>query len=165
MHTVKKKEQYDCETIISTYSTLYNHPSILGANTNVDKATGHIILKAPKGPKGAPFSVHSTVIGRGPTVIGARGGGDDDAELGSGDEDEESIADYEFVQLSERPRDESKEEKSMRRQLVKQVQRERRAEKKNTKAAYKQAHILAGERGPQNKQQKAQMSLSVVRAK
>ncbi|XP_071387728.1 protein LTV1 homolog isoform X2 [Centroberyx affinis] len=111
-------EKWDCETIISTYSNLYNRPKI--------------IQDPPKKPirvsskTGIPLDV---LPGRGPTARQA--------------ERMERINDSDLPRVSTQPRskEESKEERRARKQAVKEERKERRTEKKANKTAFKEEKV------------------------
>eukprot|EP00510_Aplanochytrium_minuta_P005102 CAMPEP_0184018580 /NCGR_PEP_ID=MMETSP0954-20121128/8228_1 /TAXON_ID=627963 /ORGANISM="Aplanochytrium sp, Strain PBS07" /LENGTH=519 /DNA_ID=CAMNT_0026300057 /DNA_START=14 /DNA_END=1573 /DNA_ORIENTATION=- len=118
----KPKPKFDCETIVSTYSTLDNHPSrITGASTLSKKQQAKLekqklraerrreemqamenLDEEPEGSAGEPFE---------PVVI--------DTSIG-------------------RPKQESKEEKKMRKKMLKEQRRIRRMEKKATTTVFKE---------------------------
>lgn len=111
MVTTKPKPKWDCETICSTYSNLYNRPKIVedGFSTRSGK------------PK--------------PNTKGNR-----KVMFGSALKELESEYQGERNELKTRPqarkKDETLEEKKARKQLVKLAKRERRIEKKETQTAF-----------------------------
>ncbi|KAL1005967.1 hypothetical protein UPYG_G00066260 [Umbra pygmaea] len=109
-------EKWDCETIISTYSNLYNHPKV---------------IKDP--PKVKPIRV-SNKTGIPLDVLPERGMTAKQAER------IERINDSDLPRVSTqpRPREESKEERRARKQAIKEERKERRTEKKANKLAFKQ---------------------------
>uniref|UniRef100_A0A6J0V5R8 Protein LTV1 homolog n=1 Tax=Pogona vitticeps TaxID=103695 RepID=A0A6J0V5R8_9SAUR len=110
------KEKWDCESILSTYSNLYNHPKV---------------IEVPQKPKpikvskktGIPLDV---LPQRGPTAKQA--------------ERMQMINDCDLPRISTQPRckDESKEDRKTRKQAIKEERKERRIEKKANKLAFKQ---------------------------
>ncbi|XP_067033172.1 protein LTV1 homolog [Acropora muricata] len=113
----KTKEKWDCESILSTYSNLYNHPTL---------------IKDPPKPKqiklskfGIPLGVFSNV---GPSKKD-----EDDLEAESEQMD--------TVQNAARHKNETKEERKMRKQEVKIDRKVRRMEKKANKVAFKSEKI------------------------
>lgn len=145
---VKEKPKWDCETILSTYSNLYNHPKLIKEppkKTNkikIDKRTGipkDVIdsnkltakalnrldqentmyqLKGPKSVAGK-FSTSNTLI-----LF------DENRNLG------QSVI-SQLSALSIRNKHETLEEKRDRKQALKEYRRERRLEKKQNSEAFK----------------------------
>ncbi|KAJ8264594.1 hypothetical protein GJAV_G00151090 [Gymnothorax javanicus] len=109
-------EKWDCETIISTYSNLYNHPKL---------------IKDPPKPK--PIKV-SSKTGIPKDVLPSRGLTAKQAER------MERINDSDLPRVSTQPRPnvESKEDRKLRKQAIKEERKERRSEKKANKMAFKQ---------------------------
>lgn len=143
---IRAKEKMDCETVLSTYSTLYNHPNIIAAARRKMNPETALALEMKRRRDAA--------LKR--------------DEVQDSDEDEPAGAETRVQQLAElgidvtvRPKDESAEEKKLRRKLVKDMQRERREEKKNLKNAYKDATLTHQVIGPVAKQSRTQMSLTV----
>ncbi|KAM6324128.1 protein LTV1 homolog [Aegotheles albertisi] len=109
------KEKWDCESILSTYSNLYNHPTL---------------IKEPSKPKQIKVS-HKTGIPlhilpqKGPTAKQI--------------ERMQMINDSDLPRASTQPRskDESKEDRKARKQAIKEERKERRMEKKANKLAFK----------------------------
>merc|ERR1719410_2863437 len=115
-----KEDKWDCESILSTYSTLYNHPKLISEKNN------KIQLSSKTGiPKG--------VLGRGLTAGALR-------QLDQGAEDMEDdviSVKSKISELSIRPKHETPEEKKDRKTNLKQARRERREEKKANSEAFK----------------------------
>ncbi|KAG5278430.1 hypothetical protein AALO_G00098910 [Alosa alosa] len=113
-------EKWDCETIISTYSNLYNRPKII---EDTPKAKG-IRVSAKTG---VPLDV---LPKRGPTARQV--------------ERMERINDSDLPRAAtqQRPRQESTEERKARKQAIKEERKERRTEKKANKLAFKQEKVL-----------------------
>ncbi|KAM9317109.1 protein LTV1 homolog [Gastrophryne carolinensis] len=108
-------EKWDCESIISTYSNLYNHPQL---------------IKDP--PKKKPIKVSSrTGIPLG--VLPERGPTAKQVER------MERINDGDLPRVStqQRPKQETSEERKARKQAIKEERKERRVEKKANKLAFK----------------------------
>uniref|UniRef100_H3A970 Protein LTV1 homolog n=1 Tax=Latimeria chalumnae TaxID=7897 RepID=H3A970_LATCH len=112
---VKPKIEWDCESILSTYSNLHNHPTLI-----LDP------------PKRKPIKIsHKTGIPldalpqKGPTTKQV--------------EQMQMINDSDLPRVSTqpRPKDETKEEKKSRKQMIKEEKKERRMEKKANKMAFK----------------------------
>eukprot|EP00656_Telonema_subtile_P005700 TRINITY_DN12602_c0_g1_i1.p1 TRINITY_DN12602_c0_g1~~TRINITY_DN12602_c0_g1_i1.p1 ORF type:complete len:485 (+),score=184.58 TRINITY_DN12602_c0_g1_i1:226-1680(+) len=113
----KQEEEWDCETIVSTYSNLYNHPKALDQpRIRISSKTGLALGFLPdKYNKKQPEPVE-----------------EEDEE-----EDEE-----ERVNLGVKRRGESKEEKKLRKAALKDEKRTRRAEKKDLKNEFKKESEL-----------------------
>ena len=109
-----KEDRFDCESIISTYSTLYNHPAVIKETSEkreilLSKKTGlplGVLTDKPKSKKEMDRIDHKI------TRI--------------------------LPEVPDRKPDETKEEKKARKQLVKEHRRERRVEKKINKLAFKE---------------------------
>ncbi|XP_029385157.1 LOW QUALITY PROTEIN: protein LTV1 homolog [Echeneis naucrates] len=110
------EEKWDCETIISTYSNIYNRPKV---------------IEDP--PKLKPIRV-SSKTGFPLDVLPARGLTAKQAERMT------MINDSDLLRASTQPRskDESTEERKARKQAVKDERKERRVEKKANKVAFKE---------------------------
>ncbi|NXX76560.1 LTV1 protein, partial [Urocolius indicus] len=109
------KEKWDCESILSTYSNLYNHPTL---------------IKEPSKPKPIKISQKTGIPlhilpQKGPTA--------------------KQVERMQLINASDLPRastqprskDESKEDRKARKQAVKEERKERRMEKKANKLAFK----------------------------
>ena len=112
-----KKPEFDCESILSTYSNIYNHPKIIQSEKNVkvklDVKTG--LPKTPKDERAEQFA---------------------DAPPPEIDFDR-----LKWIPPNVRRRDETKEETRERQKIQKEEQRLRRIEKKNNKIAFKMEEI------------------------
>ncbi|XP_071359950.1 protein LTV1 homolog [Trachinotus anak] len=113
------EEKWDCETIISTYSNIYNRPKV---------------IEDPPKPK--PIRV-STKTGIPLDVLPARGLTAKQAERMT------MINDSDLPRVSTQPRnkEESKEERKARKQAIKEERKERRVEKKANKMAFKEEKV------------------------
>uniref|UniRef100_A0AAQ5XRE4 Protein LTV1 homolog n=1 Tax=Amphiprion ocellaris TaxID=80972 RepID=A0AAQ5XRE4_AMPOC len=113
------EEKWDCETIISTYSNIYNRPKV---------------IQEPPKPK--PIRV-SSKTGIPLDVLPARG------LTAKQEERMTRINDSDLPRVSTQPRnkEESKEERKARKQAVKEERKERRAEKKANKMAFKEEKV------------------------
>jgi len=107
----EKEDRWDCETVLTTYSNLENHPRIIRARTS--KPVPKIKLDSRTGLP----SVASDVI--------------NGEKLG----EEEQVGRVVKPTIS-RPRDESKEDKKARKQAVKAERQARRVDKKATKEEF-----------------------------
>ena len=118
-----KGKHWDCESILSTYSTLYNHPKLISEPKN-----NKIQLSSKTGiPKG--------VLGRGLTA-GALKQLDQLSDDGQEDDEVMSIK-SKISELSVRPKHETSEEKKGRKSQLKHARKERREEKKANSEAFK----------------------------
>uniref|UniRef100_H3CLD4 Protein LTV1 homolog n=1 Tax=Tetraodon nigroviridis TaxID=99883 RepID=H3CLD4_TETNG len=113
------EEKWDCETIISTYSNMYNRPKV---------------IEEPKKPK--PIRV-SARTGIPLDVLPTRGLSAKQAERISRIND----SDLPRVSTQARDRQESREERKARKQAIKEERKERRTEKKANKVAFKEEKI------------------------
>ncbi|NXC44453.1 LTV1 protein, partial [Penelope pileata] len=109
------KEKWDCESILSTYSNLYNHPKL---------------IKEPSKPK--PIKI-SQKTGIPLHVLPQKG------LTAKQMERMQMINDSDLPRASTQPRskNESKEDRKARKQAIKEEQKERRMEKKANKLAFK----------------------------
>ncbi|OBZ86766.1 Protein LTV1 [Choanephora cucurbitarum] len=113
----KQRETWDVQTVISTYSNLENHPSLISdrgpsRRIRIDPKTGMpVLVEVPRKPKE-----------------------EKEEEVESEEESEEEEVENKGVARSKK---ESKEEKKARKQAVKEAKKNRREEKKTTKAAFK----------------------------
>uniref|UniRef100_A0A182RLP6 Protein LTV1 homolog n=1 Tax=Anopheles funestus TaxID=62324 RepID=A0A182RLP6_ANOFN len=126
-----EEKKWDCESILSTYSNIYNHPKLIQEPRKARK-----ILINPK--TGLPEN-----------VLGAEGGKltmKSIAKLEQGESDKpagpKSLCDGSVIStlsvLSIRPKDETCEEKRERKKLLKEYRAERRIERKANTMAFKQ---------------------------
>lgn len=158
-----QKERFDAETILSTYSTLYNHPNVIAAarkKINPNKAVA-IERKRQQEERAAKMAMqHKT-----PEDIAAQQQQQRDHEAMEDEveEDDGAIgrANELGIDLSVRPKDESAEEKKLRRQLVKQMQREKRMQKKDLKTVYHDAALSSAANALVSKQARVQASLTI----
>eukprot|EP00794_Sanderia_malayensis_P011325 gene11325-12511_t len=114
----KEKEEWDCESIVSTYSNLYNHPTTIPIPKKVKP------IKLTK-----KIAIPVDVIKRNEKTEGS----DDNWVV----ESEKRAGVPVF-----RPKNEDKEDKKMRKKAVKEAKKERRAEKKANKIAFKSEHKI-----------------------
>jgi len=134
------KDRFDCQSILSTYSTLYNHPRLIKEQSSRKKKKIDPIQIS--GKTGMP----KDVLGRGPGLTeGAlkrldRQNNQDDSDGGDSDGDgkfETQTLASRMSALSFRNRHETAEERRARKAGMKEVKRERRMEKKANRAAFK----------------------------
>ena len=117
----KEGEKWDCESVLSTYSTLYNHPKLIS-----EPKLSKIQLSSKTGiPLG--------VLGRGLTAQALKQLGAEDSDP----EDDLMSLKSKISELSVRPQHETLEEKKARKANLKQFRRERRSEKKSNTQAFK----------------------------
>ncbi|XP_026333740.1 protein LTV1 homolog [Hyposmocoma kahamanoa] len=128
---VEPKEKWDCETILSTYSNLYNHPKVI----EEPKRSKRIQLNAqgiPKDILGRDNKLTVKSLAKFNAQNESLDDSDDEAKTHA-----ESILSSLSV-LSIRPKDETPEEKKERKRLLREYRRERRLEKKANKEAFKE---------------------------
>jgi len=120
MEVREKKEKWDCESVLSNYSTLYNHPKLISEPSKIR-------LSAKSGiPPG--------VLGRGLTAGALK---QLDSQAGRQVEDDLVSMKSRLSELSVRPRHETPEEKRGRKADLKVLRRERREERKANTNAFK----------------------------
>lgn len=107
------KPDFDCESIVSTYSNLYNHPKLIGNEPNSKKQ--NIKINKLGLPEGVLNKKKQNT----------------EAEADS----EEMIQDINLN--NNRSKDETSEEKRLRKKAVKELKRDRRGEKKANQLAFK----------------------------
>jgi len=117
----EKADKWDCESVLSTYSTLYNHPKLIS-----ERKPDQIKLSTKTG-------IPKNVLGRGLTAGALK---QLDMETGMLDDDVASVR-SKISEFSIRPKHETLEEKKARKQGLKQVRKERREEKKANTQAFK----------------------------
>ncbi|KAG6453865.1 protein LTV1 homolog [Manduca sexta] len=130
---VDPREKWDCETILSTYSNLYNHPKIIDEPKKSKKIQINPKTGMPKDTLGNDNKLTIKSLAKFNAIN----------EAGDQDSDEDGRTHAESVLstlsvLSLRPKDESAEEKKERKRLLKEYRRERRVEKKANKEAFKE---------------------------
>jgi len=123
METLVKEEvdkKWDCETILSTYSNLYNHPKLIEeegiSKVKVSEKTGIPLSDHPKLTKQQLRAFDET---NNPNI---------------------SVSQVESHKSSHpsRKKNETKEEKKLRKQCIKELKKDRRLEKKATKLAFQE---------------------------
>ncbi|GAA5880368.1 hypothetical protein JCM3774_006738 [Rhodotorula dairenensis] len=116
------RDRWDCETVLSTYSNLSNHPRMLR-------------LRDVRGPKQAKISIDPKTgfpLVDGKSVLEPR----KDDTIMEDDEEAEEEEEYIIREVIKRPRAETAEEKKARKAAVKAERAVRREEKKGTKEAF-----------------------------
>ncbi|KAL4705462.1 hypothetical protein ACJJTC_007034 [Scirpophaga incertulas] len=130
---VEPKEKWDCETILSTYSNLYNHPKIIEEPKKPKKIEISSKTGMPKGALGKDNKLTANALAKLNALYNTTDSdGNEDAETNV-----ESVMSTLSV-LSIRPKDEAPEEKKERKRLLKEYRKERRIEKKANKEAFKE---------------------------
>ncbi|KAF5374963.1 hypothetical protein D9758_000501 [Tetrapyrgos nigripes] len=136
-----KRDRWDCETILTTYSNLENHPRLIRARDS--KPVSKIRLD-PK--TGLPSIAEDPSKVKPLTKSGVSFKNESD------DSDYENDDSHRAPSTVTRSRDETPEEKKARKAAVKSQQAARRAEKKSTKEAFdkelKAAKVYASRKGP-----------------
>ncbi|KAI0081128.1 LTV-domain-containing protein [Panus rudis PR-1116 ss-1] len=113
-----KKDRWDCETILTTYSNLENHPRLIRARHE------RPVPKIRLDPKtGLPYVEDESPRRSQKSKANA-------------EEEEEDLESHPARVTVARPKNESKEEKKMRKQAVKAERQARRVEKKITKEQF-----------------------------
>ncbi|KAJ0171316.1 hypothetical protein K1T71_012866 [Dendrolimus kikuchii] len=130
---VEPKEKWDCETILSTYSNLYNHPKVIEEPKKPKKIQINVKTGLPKDVLGKDNKLTMKSLAKFNAMQeNVDGGSDDDGRTQA-----ESILSTLSV-LSIRAKDESPEEKKERKRLLKEYRKERRIEKKANKEVFKE---------------------------
>ncbi|XP_063369649.1 protein LTV1 homolog [Cydia amplana] len=128
---VPGEEKWDCETILSTYSNLYNHPKII----EEPRKPGKIRINPKTGIPADVLGSENRLTVKSLAKFNAL------QHTGDDDDDAETNADTVLSTLSVlslRPKDEAPEEKRERKRLLKEYRKERRVEKKANKEAFKE---------------------------
>ncbi|KPJ08097.1 Protein LTV1-like [Papilio machaon] len=130
---VEPKERWDCETILSTYSNLYNHPKLIEEPKKPKKIAINTKTGIPKDTLGKDNKLTLKTLAK----FNAQQEHGDQSSDDDGDTQAETVLSTLSV-LSIRPKDESPEEKKERKRLLKEYRKERRIEKKANKEAFKE---------------------------
>ncbi|GAA6014426.1 hypothetical protein JCM11491_007049 [Sporobolomyces phaffii] len=120
----RRHDRWDCETVLSTYSNLSNHPRLLRIRDNKLKSSKPAQIKLD--PKTGFPLVNGELVNGKDTIM----------EEDEGAEDEEEMEEYIPKETIKRPRGETAEEKKARKALVKEERQSRRTEKKQTKESF-----------------------------
>lgn len=113
--------RWDCESILSTYSNIYNRPAIISEPSNKTR----IRINSRGFPRVEPITS--------PSPLSKSSSTDDDDSQSESDDNKEQIN---FT----RAKGESKEEKKARKNLAKELKKERRETKKANKVLFQQLH-------------------------
>ncbi|XP_023952700.2 protein LTV1 homolog [Bicyclus anynana] len=130
---VEPKEKWDCETILSTYSNLYNHPKVIEEPKKLQKIKINPKTGIPEDPQ-----KHNKLTLKSLAKFNAENKSDVNEVS---DDDGVTNADTVLSTLSVlsiRPKEETPEEKKERKRLLKEYRKERRVEKKANKEAFKE---------------------------
>ncbi|KNC79020.1 hypothetical protein, variant [Sphaeroforma arctica JP610] len=158
---IRENNAWDCETIVSTYSNIYNHPTLIkeshtrsrrrkGAEGDGEKEVlGESSVPVAEGEsveietgKGSGKGVGNVIVEVDVKVKGNKDVGDSPDEDAASDSGNESGEDEEPLNKGQkRDKTESKAEKKARKAAVKQERHARRANKKTTKGVYKQEEL------------------------
>ncbi|GAA5977686.1 hypothetical protein JCM11641_001378 [Rhodosporidiobolus odoratus] len=121
-------ERWDCETVLSTYSNLSNHPRMLRLRDSLGKKKSTVAQIKLDPKTGFPMVDGKSVLDARPHVAAP---GDDTIM-----EEDEDGEEYEIRETVKRPRDETNQDKKARKAAVKAERAERRQEKKSTKETF-----------------------------
>ncbi|KAL8279747.1 hypothetical protein RQP46_007842 [Phenoliferia psychrophenolica] len=121
----RPKEKWDCETVLSTYSNVSNHPRLLRIRDTTENKPAQIRIDEKTG-----FPVIEGVSDRKTKKALARAAEDRARELA--EQEEEAPRPDTIV----RPRGETPEERKARKDAIKEERASRRVEKKSTKEAF-----------------------------
>jgi protein LTV1 len=131
-----KEEGWDAETILSTYSTTENHPTMIKLARRPKNGQGAIQLDPRTGlPLGVMLPLEEERARAAAEGAATGEGSEDEGEEGE-DEGEEGEEGEPFNAGAARPKKECKDEKKARKAEAKEAQAARRAEKKATKKAF-----------------------------
>ncbi|SCV70669.1 BQ2448_3431 [Microbotryum intermedium] len=125
----RPKERWDCETVLSTYSNISNHPRLLRVKGGPTSRAPRIRLDEKTG-----FPVVESAVTSG-LKVHTMGEAD---EIIEDAEDDNIDGDSPRAETIKRPRDETAEDKRARKNAVKERRSARRAEKKSTKDEFSQ---------------------------
>lgn len=128
-------DRLDCESIISTYSNLYNHPKLIydpkepknSRRVKVDPRTGIPVDKPGLTAANLKKLNHGN-------LLSSDSRDEDEQTMMTGTKSVTSL----LSKMSVRTKDETPEEKKVRKSVVKELRRERRQEKKANRLAFKQ---------------------------
>lgn len=131
-----EEKKWDCQTILSTYSNLYNHPKLIVETSS--KKNKKIQINSSTGiPKGVISDEKQKLSNKALVKLQRQAAGDD--EMNPHGVPESVIST--LTALSFRPKDETPEEKRERKKLVKEHRLDRRMERKANTIAFKQEKV------------------------
>ena len=130
----EEREQWDCETIVSTYSTSSNHPTVLREAPTRRKKKKQPVLSSTAEGEGDTHK-HKVTLSR---KTGMPLGVFDSAKPNKAETSKQHVLQTQQPETSRRPKSETKEQKRTRKMAVKMEKMARRAEKKETKLAFKE---------------------------
>ncbi|KAJ2459932.1 Protein ltv1 [Coemansia sp. RSA 2424] len=120
----KERTPWDCQTILTTYSTLDNHPATIyekrAPQIKVNRRTGFPMVQAPTGDNEQRKGANS----------------DEDVDMDGADDDDDDDDVTKENKGKSRPKDESKEEKRARKKQIQEDKRSRREVKKETREVF-----------------------------
>ncbi|SCZ99427.1 BZ3500_MvSof-1268-A1-R1_Chr7-2g09527 [Microbotryum saponariae] len=122
----RPKERWDCETVLSTYSNISNHPRLLRVKGGPTSRASRIRLDEKTG-----FPIVGSAV-----RAGLKAGSGE--TIGDAEDEDEGDDEAPRVETIKRPRDETAEDKRARKGAVKEQRSARRAEKKSTKDEFSQ---------------------------
>ncbi|KAI8816229.1 uncharacterized protein EV422DRAFT_546605 [Fimicolochytrium jonesii] len=126
----KVRDMWDCETVLTTYTNVYNRPRLIAETGTNGKAPRRIRLKGKMGmPVVEDAKSQTELAAEKTTKLGEK---TENADGSGAESDTEPLN-----RGTARPRTETPAERKMRKQEVKAERRNRREEKKATKAAFK----------------------------
>lgn len=128
---VREKEKWDCESIISTYSNVYNHPKLIAE----PKGPGKIKVD-PR--TGIPKNVLNSNTGKLTVKALAEFDQRNESSMSMGPQSIAGTMKSTLSTLSIRPKGESPEERKERKKALKEYRKERRLERKANTEAFKE---------------------------
>ncbi|XP_046473342.1 protein LTV1 homolog [Neodiprion pinetum] len=127
----REKEKWDCESILSTYSNIYNHPKLISE----PKGSGKIKINPRTGiPQDVLNSSNGTLTAK--TL--AKFNLENDSQANAGPRSVAETMKSTLSVLSIRPKDESPEDRKERKKALKEYRKERRLERKANIEAFKE---------------------------
>ncbi|KAI8920237.1 hypothetical protein PhCBS80983_g05530 [Powellomyces hirtus] len=128
----KVRDTWDVETVLSTYSNIYNRPALISERTDKNRSPkirlkgklGLPVIEEPHNNKKVAAAAASSPLAR-------------QNEVENDSEDEEENQEQPVNKGAARSKEESQAEKKMRKAEVKAEKKSRRVEKKATKTAFK----------------------------
>eukprot|EP01061_Rhynchopus_euleeides_P003812 TRINITY_DN1309_c2_g1_i1.p1 TRINITY_DN1309_c2_g1~~TRINITY_DN1309_c2_g1_i1.p1 ORF type:complete len:434 (+),score=246.55 TRINITY_DN1309_c2_g1_i1:158-1459(+) len=165
-----KDDRFDCQTVLTTMSTLENHPGIIGAEKGrirIDKRTGKLVRENKLtsknlGKLGTETALEQLAKRDEPADVGSEEAGADGNSAADDEGDRESVGETLVTVIDttvKRCKDETAEEKRQRKEAVKETKRMARLQKKELKTAYKAETLRQRHVNPVAKQAQAELSL------